>query len=250
MNINPDILQIIDQGHTEDNLYFLPSIQLDRKTYVAVNKVLENLGGKWSRKQKAHLFDTNVSDRIDNVLLTGEMVNPKKEWQFFETPHKLAQQLVDMANIQPWESVLEPSAGKGAIARIISEEPPCDCIEMNPENREYLLENKFSLVGDDFLQWNKGYDVIVANPPFTKQQDITHVLHMIKLARRRVVSVMSASVLFRTNKKTTDFTQLIDDLGGTIDPLPDDSFKVSGTRVKTCVLCVDVGYKTGEFASQ
>ena len=55
-----------------------------------------------------------------------------------------------------------------------------------------------------------------------------------------VVSVMSASLLFRTNRKTMEFKAIVDELGGTIEPLPDDSFKESGTMVKTCVVKIDL----------
>ena len=135
MNIEKPILEIIEQGNTVGNLYYLPNVQLDRKIYLAVNKVLENLGGKWNRKQKAHVFESDISDRIDNVLLTGSVVDPKKEFQFFETPPELAKRLVEMANIQPLETVLEPSAGKGAIAQYIDDGFSCDCIELNEKNR-------------------------------------------------------------------------------------------------------------------
>ena len=241
MNIQKSILEIIEQGNTEENLYYLPSIQLDRKTYLAVNKVLENLGGKWNRKQKAHIFDSDISDRIDNVLLTGEVVDPKKEFQFFETPSELARQLIDMAEIQSGETVLEPSAGRGAIARHINRNFSCDCIELNAENRVYLLENGFYVLGgDDFLQCRQKYDVIVSNPPFApRQADIDHVSHMIDLANRIVVSVMGAGITFRQNKKTVAFWDKVKQYDYEMIDLPPGTFKASGTMVNTVILKVE-----------
>jgi 16S rRNA G1207 methylase RsmC len=118
--------------------------------------------------------------------------------------------------------------------------PDCDCIELNPENREYLTTNGFNLVGDDFMSFEGEYDVIIANPPFSKQQDIDHINKMIDMARRKVVSVASASVLYRDNKKTLSFRERIESLGGTIEMLPENTFSESGTNVNTCVVVVNL----------
>jgi type I restriction-modification system DNA methylase subunit len=236
MEITNEVANVLANSRIEGNNLYLPEGQLERKLYVAVNKVLESIKGKWSRKEKAHIFSDSPLGIVEEILLTGEYIDEKKEYQFFETPIELAKQLVQMANIQEGETVLEPSAGKGRIAGLIT---GCDCIELNPDNQQYLKDNGFNIIDTDFLSFWEDYDVIVANPPFSKQQDIAHVKHMIGLAKRRVVSVMSASVLFRDNKKTVDFRNLIEELGGTIEPLPDNIFAESGTNVKTCVVCVD-----------
>lgn len=243
MNITKPILEIIEQGNTEENLYCLPSIQLDRKTYLAVNKVLENLGGKWNRKQKAHIFESDISDRINNVLLTGSVVDPKKEFQFFETPSDLVRRLINMAEIRPRENILEPSAGKGVIARYIRKRYPenfLHCAELNQENRKYLYDQYFHIIGDgNFLEIDKKYDVIIANPPFApRQSDIDHVSHMIDLAQRIVVSVMGAGVKFRQNKKTLAFWDKVKQFDYELIDLPPGTFKASGTMVNAVVLKV------------
>ena len=243
MNIAKPILEIIEQGNIEGNLYYLPGIQLDRKTYLAVNKVLESLGGKWNRKQKAHVFDSDISDRIDNVLLTGSVVDPKKEFQFFETPPELAERLVDMAEIGPRNTILEPSAGRGAIARHIKQRHPKNllhCIELNTENRQYLSKyGGLYVLGNDFLRCRQRYDMIIANPPFApRQADIDHVSHMIDLTNRIVVSVMGASIKFQQNKKTLAFWDKVRQYDYEIIDLPPGTFKASGTMVNAVVLKV------------
>ena len=236
MKISNDVANVLGNSQIDNEMLYLPDEQLERSLYMAVNKVLVAIGGKWNRKEKAHLFKNPVSETLEEILLTGEYTDAKKEYQLFETPSGIAKQLVDMAEIQPGESILEPSAGKGAIAKYINEDFSCDCIELNPENRQYLTENGFYLVGDDFLQCSQKYDVIIANPPFTKQQDIEHVTHMIELARYRVVSVMSNSIQFRTNKKTLEFRKLLDRYDSEIIDLPENSFKESGTGVQACII--------------
>ena len=45
--------------------------QLDRSDYKELNKVLEGLGGKWNRKEKAHIFPENAAAIIQDAF-TGE----------------------------------------------------------------------------------------------------------------------------------------------------------------------------------
>jgi hypothetical protein len=237
MRINDDVANVLANSRVEGNKLFLPEGQLDRKLYVAVNKVLTAIKGKWTRGVKAHVFSEDPSEVIENILLTGEYVSEKSEFQIFETPDILADELVDMAEIKEGEITCEPSAGRARIAQYM---PGCRCIELNRSNRELLISEGYDVVGEDFLDYHEPVDVIVANPPFTKQQDIDHVNHMLDIAKRRVVSVMSASVLYRDNKKTTDFRERVESLGGVFTVLPDKTFAESGTMVKTCVVCVDV----------
>lgn len=244
MIINDEVGTILRAGRTEGNKYYLPPTQLERKMYQAVNKVLDSLGGKWNRKEKAHIFQSDAEELIEKATDNMEYTDSKKEYQFFETPKSLAAELAKMAEIKPGEHVLEPSAGRGRIADAVRYmyNIRCDCIELEKENRTYLKEHGYNLInGENFLDSNTHYDVIIANPPFTKQQDIDHVTHMIKLAKRKVVSIMSNSVLFRENKKTLEFRKMIDDMGGGLYiKLDEKTFKESGTNVNACIMCIDI----------
>jgi len=233
VKITEDVANVLGNSRIEETKLYLPDVQLERKLYLAVDKVLKAVGGKWNRKEKAHLFRKSPSEIVEEILLTGEYTDAKKEYQFFETPTRLARALVAWADIRKGEMCLEPSAGRGAIAQYL---PDVDCVELVSDNRDYLTTRGFSLVGDDFLNFSRPYDVIVANPPFTRQQDIEHVTHMISLARRTVVSVMSNSILFRTNRKTVEFRELLKKCNGKVIRLAADSFKESGTGVNTCAV--------------
>lgn len=236
MNINKEVSDVLANSTVDDCKLFLPE-QLDRKLYLAVNKVLVAIEGKWNRSAKAHIFKECPVDLIDSIVLTGEYADWKKNFQFYETPLELAKKLIELADIREGETVLEPSAGRGAIAKLI---PACDCVELYERNQNHLMDIGYNVVGDDFMKFEKRYDVIIANPPFTKQQDIDHVNHMIDIAKRRVVSVMSASVLWRSNRKAKEFRNRITALGGSIDELPVKTFATSGTNIGTCLVCVDV----------
>ncbi|GAG77997.1 unnamed protein product, partial [marine sediment metagenome] len=50
-----------------------------------------------------------------------EVIDKKKEFQFFETPPDIVSQLIELAEIGIGHTCLEPSAGRGNIAEALSE---------------------------------------------------------------------------------------------------------------------------------
>jgi len=241
MNIKQDVIEVLEQCKIEDNKLFLPDGQLDRKLYLDVDKVLKLAGGKWNRSAKAHLFTDDIGDLLDTLILSGEIADIKKELQYFATPPAVVKQLIELADLQPDDSVLEPSAGEGAIALEIVKNYKTTACEIHKPFADKLSEKMAGVYNVDFLAWDTlpHFSKIVANPPFTRQQDIDHVCHMIDLCCGRVVSVMSASILFRQNRKTLEFRDDIDSLGGIFIELPEGSFKDSGTMVNACIVCID-----------
>jgi len=245
MKIDAETIEILEQCTTDKNKLFLPDIQLDRKLYVKANKVLEALEGKWNRKERAHLFNENVDASIllGNVILSGEVTDIKKELQFFPTPEKIIDILIKKSNVKKGMKVLEPSAGKGSIAKKLKE-MGCKvtvCEKHEPFRKE-LIDDGFSVLQNkDFLTVGPSvFDAVVANPPFTLQQDIDHVLHMIKFVKEGgiVASVMSNGVTFRKNKKALNFHKTMDEkcISWEIIELPKDSFKESGTMVSAIIV--------------
>lgn len=232
-----EVVNVLANSRIDGFNLFLTDVQLDRKLYLSVNKVLNSLGGVWKRGVKAHVFPVSPADIIEELLQTGEYIDQKREYQFFETPDELAKRMIGLADIQSGESILEPSTGKAAIAKYLYDYG-ITCVEILESNREYLIEKGFSLGGRDFMDFQptEKYDVIIANPPFSKQQDIIHINKMLDIASRVVVSVASASVTFRDNKRTVEFRERIERLGGKIEMLPDDTFISSGTRVRACLI--------------
>lgn len=237
MKIKKEIIDLLAKCEVEGQTLRITE-QLDRKAYTQLNKVLTAIGGKWNSKQKVHLFQEDVSEMIENIINTGEYSCIKKDFQFFPTPIELVKKMVKLAEITPNDVCLEPSAGMGNIAKFL---PNCDVIELHEGNRKTLTEKGFSLIHDDFLTFvpEKKYTAIVMNPPFSKKQDIEHVTKAIEIAERVVVAVASASVMFRNDNKTVAFRELVASYGGTIEELPADSFKESGTGVNTCLVIVN-----------
>ena len=226
--------KLIEKGKLENNIYFLPNIQMDRKEYLKVAEHLKFLGGKWNRGKKGFVFDRKI-ESIEELL--GDNTSKKKDLQFFETPQSLAKELVDLAEINDYVDILEPSAGRGAIIKEIQKV----CVrqiqfcEIDETNRKYLnkisnLEN----VGNDFLKFNEmTFDRIIANPPFSKNQDIDHIRHMMSLLRNKgiLVSIASKHWQMSKNKKETEFRQWLEDVNAEIIEIEAGKFKESGTMI-------------------
>jgi 16S rRNA G966 N2-methylase RsmD len=215
-----------------------------RKLYLDVNDALMALGGKWNRKAKGHIFDSDPTDKIENAILTGEVTPPSKNG-YFPTPALIVEQLIDTAGIAAGDKVLEPSAGKGNISsELVRRGAVVHACELLPENRAALLAEgmpKIHLYDEpDFmqLQTEDRFDSIVMNPPFEKQQDIDHVLKAYSLLEKcgMLVSVMAAGITFRMDKKAKGLRELIENSGGEIIPLPEGAFKESGTMVNTVIV--------------
>lgn len=223
--------------------------QLDRNLYTKTNKVLEAAGGKWNRKAGAHIFEVDASDRIEQIILTGDVVVPKDDFEFFPTPKKIAEYVIELADIKNGMKVLEPSAGRGALAVAAQQsaiDVKVDMFELMPDNNAYIhnLKIKNAKIGHpvDFLtvEPTPSFDRVVMNPPFSRQADIKHVNHAFKFLKPggKLVSIMASSVTFRGNKLTTDFRCFVEKQGGYIEELPHGAFKESGTMVKTVIVII------------
>lgn len=241
MKIENDILKILDSCNVEGNVLFLPSTQLDRKTYQNVNKVIESIGGKWNRKSKGHVFEENPKDLIDNLIITGEVTDIKKEFQYFPTPRAIAQNMIDMADIKLNDRLLEPSAGQGAIADLFPKGNPYVLIELNDKNGKILKDKGYDVYITDFLESNYiGVDKVIMNPPFSKQQDIDHILHAFGMLNEggTLISIVSESTFYRENKKSVSFRKFLEINNAEIFDLSEGAFKESGTMVKTRIIKV------------
>ncbi len=163
--------------------------------------------------------------------LERELVGVKIR-NYFPTPKHLIEKMLSLADIEPKMSVLEPSAGGGHIAdEIKKQSPQCylSVIEINYSLQEILKAKRYNLVATDFLEHRENYSRIIMNPPF--DQDIEHVQHAYSLLypKGKMVSIMSEGAFFRTDKKSIQFREWLESVGGYSEKLPDGSF-LSGDR--------------------
>lgn len=238
--LSPEVKDVLERSTVDGKRLDLPPGQLDRKLYVKVADALGLMGGAWNKREKAHLFEDDAEQVVADAIATGTVLDFRKEFQFFETPSMVARELAQLADLAPGQEVLEPSAGRGRLVEAIRlwGVEPVAC-ELREDNRAALGALGVTLIGDDFLQLRgRLFDRIVANPPFSRQQDILHVSHMFSLLRPggRLVSVMSPAWTYREDRRSRDFRALVEKAGGEWTPLPEGSFKASDTTVDTGIL--------------
>jgi hypothetical protein len=172
---------------------------------------------------------------------------------FFATPKAVVDRMLEVAEIQAGDWVLEPSAGEGAIAHQIL--PPNQvtadvtlvCLEINHERLAKLQATSHksaTCLRANFLSLTPAakleYDKILMNPPFSKGQDIHHVAHAYRFLKPggRVVAVMGAGAVSRSDKLGEKFGKLLE-MVGSVEELPAGSFKESGTMVRAVLVTLE-----------
>lgn len=244
---------VLSQCRVEGVVIKLPDIQLDRSLYVQVKKSLEQIGGVWKGgKIAGFVFKTDPTDLLQQVA-NGENRNLKKEFQFFETPDDVADWLISLADINDSvKIILEPSAGHGAIIKALLRagyDGFINCFEIQESNKLVLANlkvEKLFFVGNDFLVDHTNgdilcYDRIIANPPFSKNQDIDHIQHMYACLKQggKLVSIASKHWQLSQNKKETAFRHWLKEVNAEVHEIDAGKFKKSGTMVSTVAIVIN-----------
>jgi hypothetical protein len=224
----------------DGNCIKLPSApRFTKECYARVKKILQDAGGKYTRN--TFKFQSNAAGILER-LLDGELINDKKKFQQFYTPAELVNKMQERVCVLSDSMILEPSAGQGALLDGIEPTQVHVC-EIDPTNRQHLEDHGYTIVGDDFLEYNSGpkYDIILANPPFTKNQDVKHVKHMYEMLMSggTLVSIMSNSWRTGQQRLQKDFREWLSDQESEVEDIPAGIFKGSGTGVATCMVTIN-----------
>ncbi|MBV9025906.1 MAG: hypothetical protein JO362_19440 [Streptomycetaceae bacterium] len=241
MKVASDVLAILGEVVIDGTARRLPA-QLDANLYARTDKVLQAAGGQWSRKAQAHLFREDPSEVIAQLCRTGK-ITTVQDLGYFPTPPAVVKQPVELAELQPGLTVLEPSAGHVAIAeRVAGAGCVVDCVEPLEEHTQALSDAGFTRTAttSDFLtlEARPHYDKETMNPPFAKGADTTHVTHTHRFLTPDglLAAVISDRADFHSSPATRDFRALVEQLGGVMEQLPEKAFKNSGTLTSTVVV--------------
>lgn len=238
--------EILKHCTLEDNVLKLPAVQFNKKSYLEAKKWIEEAGGQWKGgKVQGFTFPFNA-ERVFSILHTGKRCNLQQDFQFFETPAEVADWLVMLAGgISPEDSVLEPSAGRGALVKAIHRSCPdviVDCYELMPENREILSGlGNVRLSGSDFMAECSGtYTKIIANPPFSGNQDIRHIMQMYgHLADGGTLAAIAGTHWkFGAEETCRQFREWLDGKGAEVHDIASGEFKESGTTIPTTAIII------------
>lgn len=161
---------------------------------------------------------------------------------YFPTPSAIVRRMIDLADIRPGMTVLEPSAGTGAIADAIRQAGvESVCVEINWTLATILEKKGYRVYCQDFLDFHIEVDRVVMNPAFEYLQDTDHIRHAYDcLAPDGIlVSIASEGPFFRSDRKAVAFREWLESVGGTSEKLPDGSFLSSGTGVATRIVIIE-----------
>ncbi|MFZ2152090.1 MAG: hypothetical protein WAV09_03220 [Minisyncoccia bacterium] len=243
MKISEDVRQVLERGVVIDGSYLRITQKLDRVLYMKVAKTLDALGAKWERRVQSHVSDPELGSRIEQALVQGE-VTTDRDLGFFATPRKLAEQMAEWVCPVPGLSVLEPSAGSGALADAATARgAKVTCIEYYGQRATTLANRWRYTLNADFMDYTAliPYQGIIANPPFCKVGLGDHLDHLTRMLTMlapggRLACVMPASLIFREDRRYAEMRRALGAAGAKIEPLPEGTFKESGTLVNTCLV--------------
>ena len=235
--------EIINSCRAQDGVIFLPNVAIDRSLYLQLKRLMQSNGAKW-KGGKVGGFVCPDAGEVLTRLQDGDLSDRKKTFQFFATPIELGEAIAgDLGMITPDMRILEPSAGQGtliiAIRNRFGSDICPDYCELLPEHRSYLAAH-FSgchCVGDDFMQaegLEGRYDRIVANPPFTRNQDIRHIRRMYDCLNPtgRMVTLCSPHFEFANDRESRDFRDWLYSVHAHVRLVPKGMFRNSGTDIE------------------
>lgn len=240
MKIASDVLAVLAGAVIEGTALRLAA-QAEPNLYSRCDKALQAAGGRWDRRARAHVFPGAPGPVIRQMCSSGELVTAQ-DFGYFPTPAAVVDRLVELADLSPGLTVLEPSAGRGAIARQVAAAGcAVDCVELLEDNVQALLLAGVarSVTPGDFLGLapSRQYDRVIMNPPFARGTDIAHVTHAYDFLAPDglLVAVMASGVTFQSTRAAEQFRALVEGAGGMLEDLPDKAFQESGTLMRTVV---------------
>lgn len=189
--------------------------------------------------------DTEAPDAPDYRL------TPAKDFGEFHSPAAVVAEVMRYAEVHAGQTVLEPSAGTGMLARAARDRgAQVSCVEIQHGLAHELrvLHGFDDVRRADFLTLQPGaelFDVIVMNPPFDRGRDCDHVRHAFRFLKPggKLIAVMSARAEFRDDRRHKALHAIV----GRCNPaygwrkwhdLPAGSFAHAGTNVNTVVLAI------------
>lgn len=173
--------------------------------------------------------------------------------EFYPTPlHIITEMLYDI-DFKIIKSVLEPEAGQGDIAKMVSEKmkttwkynyncdntyiPDVDCIEINLQLQHILKGEGFRVVHDNFLTFEttKHYDLIIMNPPFSNGDK--HLLKALQMQEKggKIVCLLNSETIKNTCTNTRkDLFRKLQEYNAKIEFIPNafiDAERKTGVEV-------------------
>ena len=176
-----------------------------RDAIPGAESVLEAIGGV--KQPAGHwLFDYEPAEVLSEIVVSG-CIPDQRSHQFYPTPRRLAQRLVELAAIEPHHTVLEPSAGLGGLVDVMPSDHRAhhiQCVEISELHCKVLEAKGYRVTQADFLALHTNralYDRVVMNPPFSEGRWQAHVEHAASMLHPggRLVAILPSGARNREN---------------------------------------------------
>lgn len=174
---------------------------------------------------------------------------PSKDLAFYETPQEAIDHLMDRVSFTSGASVLEPSAGRGAIVRALAKRgATVHAVEIHAGRCAELKAAGASIVHNrNFLNMKPlpMFGAVVMNPPFNGTHWMEHVAHAWEFVEPggSLVAILPATAEVAETAKHAKFRRWVGKVapnwGSGFYSLPPESFAASGTRIQTVILRMD-----------
>lgn len=170
----------------------------DRFAQAEAERILESIGGARETDRAGHAvfhFDYEPEQVIREIVCSG-CIPDDKSHQFYPTPDSVAEAAIELAQIEPGNACLEPSAGTGALADRMG--ATTLCVEISALRCAILEAKGYTTINADFLAITRAHvqpDRIVMNPPFSDGRWQAHLAHAATLLNKggRLVAILPAS---------------------------------------------------------
>lgn len=243
---------IVFQSETSISL----EVELEKSEYSKFKQAIARFGGRWDRKSGLHVFDFNPKPAINLFLESGKLPE-KNPSAFFPTPKPVVDQAMNMVETRHMIEgetplrVLEPSAGFGALAKVMREQLPdssvIQTVELMEVNQAVLRNEGFDPYCGSFLDFHveeqDRFDLCIMNPPFSVKGDpkafITHVNHAFNMLKDdgQLIAILPTGWISGNQKIESEFKDLLGlHMQDGIEIIPQGAFKESGTNIETCII--------------
>lgn len=231
------------------------------KKYLPGSKT-EGTGGKANdyRQEKATDFDRTKAVYFGKQKKNSR-TNSREGVDYFATPEPVGYKMVQWLQSKPGQSLLEPSAGDGAIARWMPDNTYNTVVEPSRELTPKLMRNVagakvFENTFENFDLHNK-FDGIAMNPPFGKGKDrggklaIEHIAKAYKHLKDggRLIAIIPDGPACQTRfdkwfygnpeAKRKEYRGIADGVLMADIHLPSVTFDRAGTNVNTRMVVID-----------
>jgi hypothetical protein len=186
----------------------------------------ELISGKTEEQKKAE----DLKRRIDGLQFSNIP-------GYFPTPAAIVEKMIELADLEPGQALLEPEIGSAAIAKAINGHAGRKVgIEYNytlSAIAQDSLPEEWEIQQADFLECTPEqlgtFDRIIMNPPFDRGLDIKHIKHALTFLNEQGVLV---GLCAGGPKQTAELQPLAEHW----EELPQGSFKEAGTGVNVSLM--------------